>query len=169
MASRKSRSVAANARAVSSCPFAVIRTRPRPRSAPAHSANTAPITATAAATFRPVNADGSAAGASTSRSACQRVAWSDRSSRRASGSAARRPSYRLIVIGKKQTSATSSTLGARPKPNTRITSGAMTGTGTACEPITSGRSARRSAGERCIATPSAAPATAAASRPSSTS
>ena len=33
------------------------------------------------------------------------------------------------MIGKKQTSATSSTLGASPKPSTRITSGAITGTG----------------------------------------
>src|ERR687892_569587 len=63
MASRKSSSVAANARAVSSCPLAVSRACPSPLSAPAHSANTAPMTATAAATFSPVNAAGNADGA----------------------------------------------------------------------------------------------------------
>ena len=62
------------------------------RRTPAHSANTAPMTATAAAIFTPVKAAGRALGASTSRSGCQRVACSERSSRRASGSASRRPS-----------------------------------------------------------------------------
>src|SRR3954452_25209465 len=74
-----------------------------------------------------------------------------------------------MATGKKQTSATSRTLGARPKPSTRISSGAITGTGTACDPITSGRSARRTTPERCMATPSAAPTATAASSPTSTS
>ena len=59
--------------------------------------------------------------------------------------------------------------GASPKPSTSTTSGAITGIGTACEPTTSGRSARRAPGERCIATASAAPATIAAASPSTTS
>src|SRR4051794_2875675 len=50
-----------------------------------------------------------------------------------------------------------------------MSSGAITGTGTACEPITSGRSARRTKPETCIATPSAAPTATAASSPTSTS
>src|SRR3954454_13132577 len=74
-----------------------------------------------------------------------------------------------MVTGKKQTSATSRTLGASPKPSTRMSSGAITGTGTACEPITSGRSARRTTPETCMATPSAAPTATAASSPTSTS
>src|SRR4051812_7795590 len=74
-----------------------------------------------------------------------------------------------MVTGKKQTSATSRTLGASPKPSTRISSGAITGTGTACEPITSGRSARRTTLETCMATPSAAPRATAASSPARTS
>src|ERR687887_370427 len=74
-----------------------------------------------------------------------------------------------MATGKKHTSATSSTFGARPKPSTRTTSGAITGTGTACEPITSGRSADRARGETCMTTPIAAPAAIAAARPSRTS
>ena len=84
--------MAANARAVSSCPLAVSSAWPRPESEPAHSANTAPITDTAAATLRPVKAAGSAAGASSSRNVCQREASKERSSLLASGSTRRRPS-----------------------------------------------------------------------------
>src|SRR4029079_2778210 len=91
MASANSSTVAANARAVSSWPLAISRVWPSPRSEPAHSANTAPITATAAAIFTPVNVVGSALGASSRRRRCQRVASSERSSLRASGSTSRSP------------------------------------------------------------------------------
>src|SRR3954454_5208019 len=50
-----------------------------------------------------------------------------------------------------------------------MSSGAITGTGTAGEPITSGRSARRTTPETCMPTPSAAPTTTAASSPTRTS
>src|SRR5215213_6297 len=62
MASAISSAVAAKARAVSSWPLAVSSRWPSPASDPAHSAKTAPITATAAATRTPVNAAGSALG-----------------------------------------------------------------------------------------------------------
>ena len=84
--------MAANARAVSSWPLAVSSAWPRPSLDPDHSANTAPITATAAAIFTPVNVAGSALGSSSMRSVCQRVASSERSSLRASGSVSRSPS-----------------------------------------------------------------------------
>ncbi len=48
--------------------------------------------ATAAAIFMPVNAAGSALGASSMVSVCQREACRERSSLRASGSVSRRPS-----------------------------------------------------------------------------
>ena len=61
----------------------------------------------------------------------------------------------LTTIGKKQISAMIRIFGASPKPRTSTISGATTGIGTACEPTTSGRSARSTAGTRCIATASA--------------
>ena len=88
--------------------------RPRPSSAPAHSPKTAPITETVAATFSPLNRNGSADGSSTERSVRSREAPMLRISFRSSGSTERSPSSRFTVIGKKQISATIASLGPIP-------------------------------------------------------
>ena len=88
--------------------------RPRPSSAPAHSPNTAPITDTVAATFSPLNRNGSADGSSTVRSVRSREAPRLRISLSSSGSTERSPSSRFTVIGKKQISATIASFGPIP-------------------------------------------------------
>ena len=59
--------------------------------------------------------------------------------------------------------------GASPKPKISTITGAITGIGTACEPTTSGRSARSSAGTMCMATASATPRISATASPTTTS
>ena len=88
--------------------------RPRPRSAPAHSPKTAPITETVAATLSPLKRYGSAAGSSTFHSVASREAPRLRISLRSSGSTERRPSIRFTVTGKKQIRATIASFGPMP-------------------------------------------------------
>ena len=72
------------------------------------------MTDTVAATFRPLNRNGSEAGSSTERSVRRREAPKLRISLSSSGSTERRPSSRLTVIGKKQISATIASFGPIP-------------------------------------------------------
>ena len=81
---------------------------------------------------------GSAVGASTRRKICQREASRLRIILIASGSAERRPSSALTVIGKKQIRATTTILGPIPKPNQTSRIGAMTTIGIVCEATISG-------------------------------
>ena len=88
---------------------------PRARS-PTHSANTAPITATAIAILAPLKAKGSAVGQlRPARGAAARLAPSVRIILVSSGSTERSPSSVLTVIGKKQTSAIDHQLRAEPE------------------------------------------------------
>ena len=103
-----------------------------------YSANTAPITATATAIFAPLSAAGSAAGASTMRSVCQREASSVRMSLSSSGSTLRRASSVVTTTGKKQTITTIASLAKTLKPNQKTSSGARITNGTACEETSSG-------------------------------
>ena len=139
-----------------------------PRSEPAYSAKTAPITAIATAIFAPVSAAGSAAGASTKRNACQRDASSVRISLRCSGSTAASASSVVTTTGKKQTSATIDELRARCRSRTRRPAAARRSTiGIACERDEQ-RVERRgaAAAERCSASASAdARATSASEQP----
>ena len=64
----------------------------------------------------PVKIDGSAHGSSTRRNTAIRDARSVRITRTCSGLTERKPSRAATVIGKKQTSATITSLGAMPKP-----------------------------------------------------
>ena len=64
----------------------------------------------------PVNTRGDAQGSSTRQKIARGVAFSVRIVRRSSAGAEANPSSALAVIGKKQTSATISAFGARPKP-----------------------------------------------------
>ena len=93
---------------------------------------------------RPAKKNGSEVGKRTERKMRARLAPIERSSASASGSLAAKPSAKAIVIGKNVTSATSSTLGVRPKPNQRIISGAMATIGSVCVVTSTGMSARRS-------------------------
>ena len=139
---------AANARAVSSWPLAVSSACPSPASAPAHSANTAPITDTAAATFSPVKAAGSAAGASrsgTSASARRR---------RSAAACARRGRRAQAVVevdgdGEEADERDEQHLRREAEAEHEDRPAARSpGTGTACEPITSGRRRRGPWGRR---------------------
>src|ERR1700722_2150034 len=118
---------------------------PSPELDPFHSAKTAPITDTATAIFAPVNTPGSAAGSST----CQKVrslgASNVRISLSRSGSTDSRPASVVTTIEKNDTSATTISFGAIPKPSQKASTGAISTTGTACEAITSGYAARRNA------------------------
>ena len=88
--------------------------RPSPRSAPAHSPNTAPITETVAATRSPLKRRGSDEGSSTFQSVAAREAPMLRMSLRSCSSTDRRPSTTFTVTGKKQMSATIAILGPIP-------------------------------------------------------
>ena len=111
---------------------------PRPSEAPTHSAKTAPITESAAATFSPENRNGSAAGNWALRKRCHLFAFRVLSRLSSSGSAARRPSIVLTAIGKKLTSTITMTFGCMSKPNQMIRSGAIAGIGTICETTSHG-------------------------------
>jgi len=84
--------------------------------AAAYSANSAATAAYEAATRIPVKMEGSAQGSSTRRKMANRLARSVRITRTWSGSTDRNPSRAETVMGKKQTSATITSFGARPKP-----------------------------------------------------
>jgi hypothetical protein len=99
---------------------------PSPALAPDDSAKTAPITATATATFAPLKAYGSAMGASTRHSVCNLPAPIVRIIFSRSASTERSPSSVLTVIGKKQIKAMISSFVSRPKPNTTTRIGART-------------------------------------------
>jgi hypothetical protein len=96
------------------------------------------MTDTVAATFSPLNSEGSEAGSSTERSVRSREAPMLRMSFKSSGSTERRPSSRLTVIGKKQISATIAIVGRMPKSNRSTKMGASTTIGTAWEATSSG-------------------------------
>ena len=130
--------IAANIRAVSRLLDAIRIWCPRPEPAPAHSANTAPITATAIAILVPLKKNGRAEGSSTRVRICLRLAPSVRIIVISCGSTERSPSSVLTVTGKKQTSAISSTFGPSPKPNQTIRIGAMATGGMVCEATSSG-------------------------------
>ena len=96
------------------------------------------MTDTATAIFAPLSAAGAAAGSSAKRNACQRVASIVRSSLSVSASTPRSASSVVTTIGKKQTRAMITTFGPRPKPSHTSSSGAMTTTGSAWDPTSSG-------------------------------
>ena len=75
----------------------------------------------------------------------------------------------MTTIEKKETTATTTSLGRIPKPSQNTSTGAKTGTGTACEATIRGRVARRSVGEKWIAIASRHPNTVATRIPSRTS
>ena len=115
-ASPASTTTAAPTSGASSCAVAVCIVSPRPDEPPAYSAKRAATAAYDAATRAPEKTDGSAHGSSTRRKVAAREALRVRITRRYSGSTERRPSSAFTVTGKKQTSATITTLGASPKP-----------------------------------------------------
>ena len=98
-----------------------------------------------------VKNDGIACGSRTSRNRCQRDAPMLRSRFVAARGVEAKPSISPMATGKKVTSAITTTLGSRPKPNQMISSGAIAMIGSVCETTSSGVSARRSHGEKSTA------------------
>ena len=106
--------------------------------APTHSPKTAPITEITAAIFAPLKRKGSEEGTSTAHRIRERLASSVRIIRPYSGSTARRPSSVLTVIGKKQTSAITTSFGPIPNPSQTTRIGAIAITGIVCDAIRRG-------------------------------
>ena len=131
-----------------------------PACAPAHSATTAPMTASVTPTRRPPKITGSAEGISSSRSAEPASAPRLRSISSRSGSVERMPTIVAMVIGKKTIRAQITTRASSPPPNQMSSSGARARIGTAW--------AATMYGERTRSTrtllPSAIPARTAATR-----
>ena len=128
-----STTIAAKVNEVDSSPDETRIRCPSPESAPAHSAKTAPMTATATAILAPLKMKGRAHGSSARLSVWPRPAPSVRIIFRRSGSTDRSPSYALTVIGKKQIRAMISNFGKIPKPNQTTRIGASTTIGIVCE------------------------------------
>ena len=113
-------------RGVSKRPWlAMLMSTPSPgRRRTAHSATTAPMTASVTPTRRPPKMTGSADGISRRRVRWAEVAPRLRNISSSSGSVERMPTIVAIVIGKKTMSAQITTRAARPPPNQMSSSGA---------------------------------------------
>ena len=110
---------------VSNSPWlAMLMSTPSPTLAPAHSATTAPMTASVTPTRSPPKMTGSADGTSSSRVRCAELAPRLRSISSSSGSADRMPTMVAIAIGKKTMSAQIATRASSPPPNQMSSSGA---------------------------------------------
>src|SRR2546430_2463036 len=122
--------------------FATKITRPKPRSAPVHSPMTAPIRARFSEMRAPEKRYGSALGTrrwrKISRPDAPRVSRNATSCR----SAERRPTNEFTNIGKNVISAAMATLGAVPKPNQSVKSGATATIGVSFTRIARGKRVR---------------------------
>ena len=104
--------------------------RPKPEDAPIHSATTAPINDSGAATLRAANRNGHEDG---HRALHEHLAGADASIERShsaiAGSTERKPSRALMRTGKKVSSAVTITFGPCPKPIQMVRIGATAITG----------------------------------------
>src|SRR5690606_4067748 len=98
---------------------------PRPEEAPIHSATTAPISDSGAATLRAANRNGRAEGHRAWRKYWRGGASTDRNHSAMAGSTERNPSSELMRTGKKVSRAVTTTLGAGPNPSHTVRIGAM--------------------------------------------
>ncbi len=104
--------------------------KPSPRSDWANSPTTAPMTDRVTPTFSPPNSTGKAAGTSSQRNTCQRLACKERIRSIRSSSTERRPTTVLINTGKKMVKAQTSTFDSSPKRNQTMSNGARATIGT---------------------------------------